>query len=160
MKKILSAIFLSILLLSIVSCKKNNPTATSYAHFKINTITLTSFPAKDGTGSDWDFGLGSLYLYPDLYTTIDSVSTNIYNGSVYNISEVNPTNGLPVSWNSTVDINSLSASYYINLYDSDIDSPDLIGQIPFVLYDHKNGYPTAFSITNGTTSITLSGTWY
>ena len=73
---------------------------------------------------------------------------------------MNPTNGLPVSWNSTVDINSLSASYYINLYDSDIDSPDLIGQIPFVLYDHKNGYPTAFSITNGTTSITLSGTWY
>ena len=157
-------IFTSII--TIYSCKKSETTTTntiSYSKFKINSVTLNAFPSTDNNGYYWDGALG-IAPNPDVYFNIDSSSVNLYNGSATSLNDI-VASSLPISWPplpSPQVINDLSATYSITLYDSDspITSDDLMGQIPFVMNDHKTGYPSSFQINNGTSTVTIIGTWY
>jgi len=164
MKKNLQILLILTSILTIYSCKKSETTTNtiSYSKFKINSVTLNAFPSTDSTSSTWDLFVNT---DPDIYFNIDS-ATNIYNGS--NAYQNNLTqSSLPFSWPplpSPQVINSFSSTYYISLFDADNpslgDSDDPMGQIPFIMNDHITGYPSSFQITNGTSTVTINGTWY
>jgi hypothetical protein len=134
-----------------------------YNNFKINSVILNAFPATDN-GTNWDPIPGS--TDPDIFFNIDSSATNLYYGGASYLSNINLSN-LPSAWPSLASpqvIYNFSATYYISLFDSDFasfgDADDPIGQIPFMMNDHLTGYPSSFQITNGTSTVTINGTWY
>ncbi len=134
-----------------------------YNNFKINSVILNAFPASDNSGASWDVGVAT-FTNPDIYFNIDSSATTLYNGSANYLTDLNPAS-LPIAWPALSfpqNINNLSETYFIKLYDSDspFSSDDLMGQIPFMMNDHLTGYPSSFQITNGTSTVTINGTWY
>lgn len=159
--------YLSILILATIfgySCKKSETTSNviSYNNFKINSVTLNAFPSTDN-GTNWDGTLG-IAPDPDIYFNIDSAGTNLYSGTNSYFTDITASS-LPMSWPALPSpqiIRSFSAIYSITLYDSDspISSDDLMGSISLIMNDHKAGYPSSFQISNGTSTVTINGTWY
>ena len=158
-----------LLILSIIflgySCKKSETTnnVITYNNFKINSVTLNAFPSTDNTGATWDYLVGT---DPDIYFNIDSAGTTLYDGSNAYQNNLTQSN-LPFSWPALPTpqiIRSFSSNYSISLFDADNpslgDSNDSMGQISFVMNDHKTGYPTSFQISSGAYSVTINGTWY
>ena len=160
-----------LLILSIIilgySCKKSDPSnnnTVTYNNFKINSVTLNAFPATDNTGQTWDPFVNT---DPDIYFKIDSAGTSIYDGSTSAYQNNLTQSNLPFSWPALPTpqiIRSFSSNYSISLFDADNpslgDSNDSMGQISFVMNDHKTGYPTSFQISSGAYSVTINGTWY
>ena len=165
MKKNLLILLIFTSTFTIYSCKKSETTTNtiSYNKFKINSVTLNAFPSTDNTGATWDLFVNT---DPDVYFNIDSSGTNLYYGGASYLNNLTQSS-LPSSWPALPSpqlINNLSATYYISLVDSDFstvgDSDDPMGKISFMMNDHKTGYPSSFQITNGTSTVTINGTWF
>lgn len=161
--KIILAI--SVIALAFSSCKKKEtktleptPTTPNYTNFKITSVKITAMPFVNTSGSSWDISDGA-----DVFFNMEDVNSNIiFNGSGSSISDV-VSGDLPLSWvfSSAYQITNTSVSHYVTVYDYDsLDPNDLIGYVGFKMDDHKSGYPTTISKTNGSLSVTIIGSWY
>ncbi len=164
-KATLIQLFLVVCLFSIVSCSKSDPAPTtpSYSNFKITKVQVNAIPQLDPNGSDWDFG-----GYPDLYFNMEDANSNIlFNGVNGVVSDVTSSE-FPVYWDftSAYSITNTSVTQYVTVYDDDLGPTtsniydETIGYVGFKMDDHKSGYPTTITKTNGNLSVTITGTWY
>jgi len=167
MKKKLQFFLASILLISVYSCKKSDPTVT-YSNFKITSVSISQVPSISSADD--------LTTNPDVYFNIeDANGTALYSGaeSVGNsfYSNLIPSTQSPLVWPSPLTpftpfiIPSTSNTYYIHALDSDdntlVGTDDDLGKVSFKMDDYKNGYQTTIPLTSGTgTSLTITGTWY
>lgn len=144
------------------SCKKEEtkpaevtPTP-NYTNFKITSIKITAMSFVDGSSSSWDFSDG-----PDVFFNMEDVNSNVlFDNSGSQYSDVS---SLPLSWSfsSAYQITNTGITHYVTVYDYDsLDPNDLIGYVGFKMDDHKSGYPTTISKSNGSLSVTITGSWY
>ncbi len=148
-------LFLIVCLFQLVSCKKTEP-APNYTNFKITNVKINQVPSFDPNGNDWDFG-----GYPDIYFNMEDVNNNIYfDGTASTITNVSQ---FPISWNfvSAYQITNTAVTQYVTVYDNDdITADEQMGYVGFTMNDHKSGYPTSITKSNGSLSVTITGTWY
>ena len=165
MKRDLKLIKLNIALLVIVfgsSCKKDDPEpstpAPNYTNFKITSVEITSMSFLDANSTSWDLIDG-----PDVFFNMeDANNTVLFDGSSYRVNDV-ATTALPLTWNfiNAYQITNTSITHYVTVYDYDTFDPnDLIGSVGFKLDDHKSGYPTTISKSNGSLTVKITGSWY
>lgn len=140
------------------SCKKDSETTPNYSNFKITSVKITAMPFVNSNSTSWDLANG-----PDVYFNMEDVNNNILmDGSSSYSSNISSSN-LPLNWNliSAYQITNISITHYVTVYDYDSPDPDdLIGYAGFKMEDHKSGYPTTITATNGELSITILGSWY
>lgn len=149
--------FLIVCLFQIVSCAKTEP-APNYTNFKITKVQINSIPNFDSNGFEWDVA-----GYPDVYFNMEDVNSNIlFNGSSSRITDVSSSD-FPIYWNftSAYSITNTSVTQYVTVYDYDLGTTDeTIGYVGFKMDDHKSGYPTTITKSNGSLNVTITGTWY
>jgi hypothetical protein len=154
---ILAVILLSCIV--IFSCKKSTPAIVSYKNFKITAITLNQIPFTDNNGSSWDPFNGT----PDVFINVlDSNSAVLHNGSSDYRSDV-ASSALPLTYNlnNALTLPTIAGNYQVQIYDYDpLDANDLIGSISFNPSTRQEGFPSSFTETSGSFSITINGTWY
>jgi hypothetical protein len=147
--------FLVVILFQLVSCKKTEP-APNYTNFKITNVKINQVPSFDPNGNDWDFG-----GYPDIYFNMEDVNSNIYfDGTASTITNVSQ---FPISWNfvSAYQITNTSVTQYVTVYDNDdVTADEEMGYVGFKMDDYKSGYQTTITKSNGSLSVTITGTWY
>lgn len=143
----------------LLSCKKSTPAIVSYKNFKITSITLNQIPFTDNNGSSWDPFNGT----PDVFINVlDSNSAVLHNGSSDYRSDV-ASSALPLTYNlnNALNLPTIAGNYQVQIYDYDpLDANDLIGSISFNPSTRQEGYPSSFTETSGSFSVTINGTWY
>lgn len=110
----------------------------------IAQVKVKFIPAEDPSGLEWDAD-GS----PDQFIKIIDVSTgthtDLYTGSVQN--------GVPSYWKPSISFGAKNKTIRFELYDEDIASNDLMGQVDvnfndFIGYSEDvEKYPAAFEMT-------------
>lgn len=140
------------------SCKKDSETTPNYTNFKITSVKITAMPFLNENNNSWDLAAG-----PDVFFNMEDVNnTVLMNGSNSKISDISASS-LPLIWNltSAYQITNIAVTHFVTVYDYDTPDPDdLIGYVGFKMEDHKSGYPTTISATNGELSVTIVGSWY
>ena len=148
--------------LLLTSCKKKNTEPEkpepNYTNFKILTIKITAMPFLDASSTSWDPFDG-----PDVMFRMEDVNNNVlYDGTSSRFNDIT-TSSIPLGWTfvNAYGISNLGVTHYVTIYDYDtLDPNDLIGYVGFRMEDHKSGYPTTISKSNGPLSITITGEWY
>ena len=155
-------IAISLIALTFTNCKKEEtkpaeatPAAQNYTNFKITSVKITAMSFVDGSSTSWDPLDG-----PDVFFNMEDVNSNVlFNGSGSPFNNISTTS-IPLTWNfsSAYQITNTSVTHYVTVYDYDsLDPNDLIGYVGFKMDNHKSGYPTTISQTNGSLSITITG---
>ena len=163
-RKVHLAAILFILATLLFSCKKPNPTyEPSYSRFKINQISLTSFPMTDAGGVSWDVGFSG-YENPDVYVMVEDTVGNLLFDGTTDVRNDLVSSALPITFtpSTPIQIEDLSSIYAISVYDDDIQltADDLMGKLMLKLADYKSGYPTSITLTSSGTTVIVNGTWY
>jgi hypothetical protein len=154
-----------LMLLAVVllgSCKKKSSEPDkpepNYTNFKILTVKITAMPFLDASTTSWDPVDG-----PDVFFNMEDVNNNVlYAGSSSRFNDI-ATTSLPLAWSfvSAYQITNLGVTHYVTVYDYDTFDPnDLIGYVGFRMEDHKSGYPTTITKSNGALTVTITGEWY
>ena len=161
-------VFAMISIFSVIAftgCKKDEtqpdepaPSPVVYTNFKITNVKITAMPFVDGSSASWDISNG-----PDVFFNMEDASSNVLfdgSGSTYNDISAG---SLPLAWNfvTAYAITNTGVFHNVTVYDYDsLDPDDLIGYVEFKMDDHKSGYPTSISKSNGSLSVTITGSWY
>jgi hypothetical protein len=92
---------------------------------------------------------------------MEDVNNNIYfDGTGSTITNVSQ---LPISWNfvTAYQITNTAVTQYVTVYDNDdVTADELMGYVGFTMDDYKSGYQTTITKSNGSLSVTITGTWY
>lgn len=118
----------------------------------ITKIEILEFPALDGSVT-WDlFGGTNADIYPKLIQG----SSTLYNSSTY-YTDAQPTSTYIFNPNPSIELNSITSSHRIQVYDhDDFDADDVVGEISFVPYNESNGFPANEILSNGDLKVRLS----
>ncbi len=124
---------------------------------RINSITVTSFPATDG-GAGWDLTSG-----PDILPRLSVGSTTIWESSTY-FQNADPSQEYTFTPTSALYINNPTLEHTLALYDyDDLDANDWMGGVLFTPYHNTNGFPSTLVLSPSGASVTfrlsLSYTW-
>lgn len=137
------------------------PTTPNYTKFKINEVIVGNMPFNNSNGFEWDTSSD-----PDIFFLIGSPSgTLLFDGSSAYKTNISSSN-LPTGWSfsSPYIVYPLSESFYIHLYDNDVNdfpsnADDYIGSVLFTMSNYTSSYPTTVSNNFNGLYITLNGTW-
>ena len=162
MKKSIHYVFLSLIVISIFSCSKDEPTPTpSYSKVAITNVTVINF-TDNNNGSYWD-GVDDADLYfritPNGSTTsLFTLNTNLRAYDVDNTS-------VPISWavSPNLLISNLSSPIDVDLLDYDnIGQDDYIGTCTYNFSNYtigSNKYPASVTTQSGSNIVKLDLTW-
>lgn len=118
---------------------------------RINSITVTSFPATDG-GAGWDLTSG-----PDIFPELRLGSTLIWDAPTF-YQNADPGQDYIFTPNPTFNLTSPTSQYTINLLDyDDLDADDWMGGVNFTPYSSSNDFPTTITLAppGGAVTFTL-----
>lgn len=166
MKKILFAA-LTIMLISSCSKKDETPSVV-YTKVSVTKMTITSFPAGDASGYNWDNSLNG--TYPDVYFKITNSGTtnSLFSLATSNRYENLQVANLPVFWSNNSGapffvLSDLTQAVDVDLYDYDYLTTDqYMGSTTFNFMNYTTGsnkYPTSVTTNNGSVSVKLDLIW-
>ncbi len=125
---------------------------------RINSITVTSFPATDN-GAGWDLTSGA-----DIFPILKLGTSTLWNGTNVHLSNSDPTVDHVFTLNPAVFLTSPTTEYSLILYDYDTpDADDFMGGVNFTPYYATNDFPTTINLAPSGASVSfrlsVSYTW-
>lgn len=142
-------------MLVLAGCDSNSDPEYSRAY--LTRLSITVAPLQNPQGQAWDPLGGN----PDpMFILYDANNVELARGTAYqDVSQ----SGYPLGWAFTpaYEITDFNRSYYIALWDADVDAPDLMGKTgTFRMADlKKEGYPTHKGLHTGSILAELDIEW-
>ena len=90
---------------------------------------VTAFPDKKANGDDWDWDLTGLTIEPDLILYINKQGATDFSYTSPSINNV--TSADEIIWTSTEQFKMINEVWEWSLYDSDLDTDDLVAEGSF-----------------------------
>lgn len=118
---------------------------------RINSITVTGFPATDTGGAGWDLTSGA-----DLLCEVRLGSTVIWASPTF-IQNANPSEDHTFTPNPVISLANPTSQYSLTLYDyDDFDANDWMGGVNFTPYYSSNDFPTTLVLAPAGSDVTFT----